>query len=183
MLLPQPLGKDVITRFDFGPAEVAATVAAITNESHSSQGVGGFGGASDVAEVAIDELPESIRLAAPWLSAERWRLLELQWLHGVYEPMPLSTDALILTFEWASGRDWQTVASMAAECNMADGDLFRCLRRTLDVLEGLSQGLTLDGDFTVWRGCVAGAVLAVKRSPLVDNAALEDGRIELVLGR
>ena len=48
---------------------------------------------------------------------------------GVYEAMPLSVEAFRVTKAWASGGSWQEVVATAA---MAEGDVFRLLRRTLD---------------------------------------------------
>mmetsp|Transcript_4609 Transcript_4609/g.13819 ORF Transcript_4609/g.13819 Transcript_4609/m.13819 type:complete len:89 (+) Transcript_4609:117-383(+) len=66
---------------------------------------------------------------------------------------------------------------------LADGDLYRRLRRTLEVLRGLelaADGLDVEG-LQDWKERVAGASAAVDRSPLSDNAAIEDGECELEL--
>ena len=43
--------------------------------------------------------------------------------------MPLSLDAFRVTRAWASGQSWQ---DLVATAEMAEGDVFRLMRRTLD---------------------------------------------------
>merc|ERR1719291_563507 len=97
--------------------------------------------------------------------------------------MPLNPAAWALASLWASGGTWEQVSREASRQRLADGDLYRCLRGTLEVLQALQQSRPLaDYAHPLWRQRVGAAVAAVRRSPLSDNMALDEGEAVLELG-
>lgn len=183
-LLPKPLGADVITRFDLGPAEVAALVAAVVTDDSAAAQAKGDNERSPRSLVTL--APEGLQSTVSWAMQDRWRLAELQWRHGVYESVPFGFDAMVLAHSWAAGESWEAVVEDASQRGMADGDLFRCLRRTLEVLQGLASAVSGPGfedlsGLGAWRRRVSRAQAAIDRSPLSSNVLLEGGELELEL--
>lgn len=167
-LLPQP-GQDLATTYGLEPGDLAALVAAMSDGRGSD--------AEDVssASLAEGELAE-LRDVLEWLTEYRWHLWEVQLGHGVYEAMPLSVEAFRVTKAWASGGSWQEVVATAA---MAEGDVFRLLRRTLEILEGLELCQASAQEAS---GCSAGWQLRVQRAqemllrcPVAENQQVETG--------
>lgn len=147
--------------------------------------MGMSGRTPDAGEVAPESLPLTLRPALERLRKERLRLMEIQWSHGVNEPMPMALDIMVLTLNWASGCSWESMSDSAQERGLADGDLFRSLRRALEFLQGMAtvtDGLDLDAaEVESWRKRTMEASSLLDRSPLSDNLALEDGE-EIDLG-
>mmetsp|Transcript_44879 Transcript_44879/g.116577 ORF Transcript_44879/g.116577 Transcript_44879/m.116577 type:complete len:148 (-) Transcript_44879:59-502(-) len=142
------------------------------------------GGRSESQDRVVDmSLPEvKLTAAVAWLSKERERLAESQWRHGVMEPIALSSEALALALSWASGGDWKDVSEEGNASGMADGDIFRCLMRTLEVLTGLEAVVDKSFVGSAWHTRLKSAIDAMDRSPLRDNMVIDEGTVELDLG-
>eukprot|EP00434_Breviolum_minutum_P040828 symbB.v1.2.036298.t1/scaffold5092.1/size31036/3 len=163
-LLPQPLGPDLATRYCLSPADLAALVAAMTADSLANQ------------DAETTELSAELTEVIDWLIEYRWHLWEVQLCNGVVEAMPLSVKAFRVTKAWASGEAWQEVVASAA---MAEGDVFRLMRRTLEILEGL-EFCTADCA-SEWKLRVQEAQEMLLRCPVEENQEVEAGEFELPL--
>eukprot|EP00438_Fugacium_kawagutii_P007036 Skav230652 [mRNA] locus=scaffold2103:166573:173298:- [translate_table: standard] len=161
--LPQPLGQDLVTRYSLDPSDLAALVAAMTAEGR------------DMEAGSLPVLPPFVGTAAPvkaldWLLQHRWHLWEVQLRHGVYEPIPLSLDAFRVTKLWASRREsWQ---ELVAAAGMAEGDVFRLIRRTLDariILDHFKAVCNADNSSELWRAQVQEAQERLSRRPVAEN--------------
>lgn len=178
LLLPEPLGGGAVVAFDLSPASVAALVAAVASDVPLARG-GARDAPRDAGDVDAELVPDALREVVAWARGVRWRLMEIQWSHGVDEPMPLDLDAMALAYSWASGADWQDLSAAARARGHDDGGLFRCLRRTVEVLRGAVYVLTSPDDDLNLR--VTAALEAMDRGPLAENLALYDGASALDL--
>ncbi|CAK9024302.1 DExH-box ATP-dependent RNA helicase DExH15 chloroplastic (ATP-dependent RNA helicase ISE2) (Protein EMBRYO DEFECTIVE 25) (Protein INCREASED SIZE EXCLUSION LIMIT 2) (Protein PIGMENT DEFECTIVE 317) [Durusdinium trenchii] len=161
-LLPKPLGPDITAGLE--PADLAALVAAMTEPREDARSARSARG--DLGTSALEE-------ALKWLSDYRWHLWEVQLRHGVCEPLPLSLDAFRLVRRWASTTcAWRPLVDSAGR--LGEGDVFRLLRRTMEVLEGLEYCTSVEES---WHSRVREArkLLVESGEVLLDGLGAFDG--------
>ena len=120
------------------PHHLAATVCALITESPRADVWCDFPPPKEVLEVLGIKKSDSISETdpVPTLREIRTRLFQVQRRHGVGLPVWREYELVGLCEQWALGMDWN---DLCESVSLAEGDIVRMLRRTVDVLSQIPQ--------------------------------------------
>jgi superfamily II RNA helicase len=120
------------------PHNLAATVCALITETPRADVWCDFPPPPEVLEVlGVKKMKSNDNLDSSSTIREiRTRLFQVQRRHGVSLPVWREYELVGLCEQWALGMDWQDLCDSVS---LAEGDIVRMLRRTVDVLSQIPQ--------------------------------------------
>lgn len=121
------------------PHHLAATVCALITETPRADVWCDFPPPPQVLEVlGVKKSTDESRSenTTPTIREIRTRLFQVQRRHGVSLPVWREYELVGLSEQWALGIDWQDLCDSVS---LAEGDIVRMLRRTVDVLSQIPQ--------------------------------------------
>ena len=120
------------------PHHLAATVCALITETPRADVWCDFPPPPEVLEVlGVKKTPDnSQEKNVPSIREIRTRLFQVQRRHGVSLPVWREYELVGLAEQWALGMNWYDLCDSVS---LAEGDIVRILRRTVDVLSQISQ--------------------------------------------
>ncbi len=123
------------------PHHLAATVCALITETPRADVWCDFPPPPEVLEVlGVKTTPtpssQSLKPTSPSIREIRTRLFQIQRRHEVSLPVWREYELVGLCEQWALGVDWQ---DLCESVSLAEGDIVRMLRRTVDVLSQIPQ--------------------------------------------
>ena len=106
------------------------------------------------------------------LEARAAELEAAQFDGGLAFPVGLEDGACALIEAWAAGEEW---AALLSNTSLDAGDVYRILRRTMELLRSVSAVPYVAAGV---KAAAAGALRAMNRYPLADNALMGLGQAD-----
>ena len=116
---------------------LAATVCALITETPRADSWCDYAPPKEVLEaLGVKKRSSDENLSTSVLREMRTYLFQVQRRHGVSLPVWREYELVGLCEQWALGTDWN---ELCESCSLAEGDIVRMLRRTVDVLSQIPQ--------------------------------------------